>query len=266
MTKTDTSGLWNTVAPPQFIEEGREFSRLHRRKIGAKPLYRQVIDQLKACISEGEWIPELPIQSKFELAAQMGVSQGTVRKALDEMTREGLLVRHQGKGTFVVGYDDDRILFDFFKLTPDSKARIFPSSVVISVGVEEADAQITAMLNLAERARVVRIKRVRSLFQRPAIIETVWVSAERFPDLATRQIRNNLYNLYATQYGRRVVHAREEIKAVLLPAADANLLGVPPESPVLQVGRIAFEVDVTPVEHRVSLCVTDDTHYRLVLR
>ena len=256
----------STVTLPQFIEEGEEFARPHRRKIGAKPLYRQVIDQLKARISEGEWVPELPIQSEFELAAQMGVSQGTVRKALDEMAREGLLVRHQGKGTFIVGYEDDRILFNFFKLTPDSKARVFPSSVVVGVGVEEAEAQVAAALNLAERARVVRIKRVRSLLQRPAIIETVWVSAERFPDLAIQPIPNNLYNLYATQYGRRVIYAREEIKAIVLAAADASLLAIPPESPVLQIGRIAFEGDDTPVERRVSLCVTDETHYGLVLR
>jgi GntR family transcriptional regulator len=235
------------------------------RKLGARPLYRQVIDEINGRISEGEWVPELPIPSEIELASELGVSQGTVRKALAEMTRDGLLVRHQGKGTFVVGYDDDRILFNFFKLTPDTSEKVFPSSAVISVGISKADNRVAAALNVKESGPVVRIRRVRSLLQHPAIVETIWLSAERFPNLDGRTIPNNLYRLYAMQYGMRIVRAREEIMAVSLAATDAKLLGVPAKTPALQIDRIAFGVDDNPVEHRISLCLTANTHYRVGL-
>src|SRR4051812_34791659 len=119
MTPPSTAQKRQGAATPRLSEVPASPSNAGRAQLGSRPLYRQVIDQLTDRISEGEWVTEIPIPSEFDLAAQMGVSQGTVRKALDEMTRSGLLVRHQGKGTFIVGHDDHRMYFKFFKLTPD---------------------------------------------------------------------------------------------------------------------------------------------------
>src|SRR5688500_8333636 len=87
--------------------------------IGFRPLYRQVKDVLVGRIASGAWRAGDAIPSEFEIAAELATSQGTVRKALDEMTAERLVVRRQGRGTFVARHDDARILFQFFKLVPD---------------------------------------------------------------------------------------------------------------------------------------------------
>jgi GntR family transcriptional regulator len=232
-----------------------------RAKLGSLPLYRQVIDQLTKRISEGEWVPEVPLPSEFELASEMGVSQGTVRKALDEMARNGLLVRHQGKGTFITGYDDHRILFQFFKLTFDSGEKAFPSSSIVRVEAVDTDKENASRLRLDASDKLIRIKRIRSLLQRPVILETIYLPEKMFQDLEKVSLPNNLYNLYASRYGIRIVRAREQLKATALTAADAKLLEVPARTPTLLIDRTAFGGDDRPVERRVSMCLTDDIHY-----
>src|ERR671913_288944 len=108
--------------------------------LGFRPLYRQAKDVLTRRIAEGAWQPGQILPSEFEIAADLGVSQGTVRKALDEMTAENLLVRRQGKGTFVARHDEERILFQFFRLIPDEGERRFPESRVMAIKSAEADA------------------------------------------------------------------------------------------------------------------------------
>ena len=91
--------------------------------LGYRPLYRQVKELLMKRLSDGSWTPGQLLPSEPDIAADLGVSPGTVRKALDEMSAESLLVRRQGRGTFVARHDDERILFQFFRLVPDSGAR-----------------------------------------------------------------------------------------------------------------------------------------------
>jgi GntR family transcriptional regulator len=82
------------------------------------PLYRQIKDFLIRSLEEGEWGPGDGIPSEGELAARFNVSQGTVRKAIDEMAAENLLVRRQGKGTFVATHSDPRSFYRFLRLVP----------------------------------------------------------------------------------------------------------------------------------------------------
>src|ERR671913_1524598 len=131
--------------------------------LGFRPLYRQAKDVLTQRIAEGQWQPGQIIPSEFEIAADLGVSQGTVRKALDEMTAENLLVRRQGRGTFVARHDEERILFQFFKLVRDDGERRFPESRVLDVRVMRASPEARGRLRLAAGDKVVQIERVRSL-------------------------------------------------------------------------------------------------------
>jgi len=226
-----------------------------------RPLYRQVKDTLVRRIAEGRWTPDKAIPNEFELAADLGVSQGTVRKALDEMAGENLLVRYQGRGTFVAAHDEPRILFQFFKLTPDNGERVYPESRVLTAGEIKAPRATTAALALPAAARVIRIRRLRSLAGKPAIVETILLPAARFARLTDGPIPNNLYQLYATRFGARIARAEERLKAVALSAADAGALGAKPGTPALLVDRIAFDLDGRAVEHRLSVCLTDAAHY-----
>lgn len=232
------------------------------RVIGFLPLYRQVKERLVRRIADGEWQAGRAIPSEMQIAAELGVSQGTVRKALDEMTAERLLLRRQGVGTFVASHDEDRILFQFFKLGRDDGRRVFPDSTVLSVGEQPCDAAEAMRLGIRRGTRVVRIHRLRSLGGAIAVSERIVVPSARFAGLAACDpVPNNLYGLYAERYGVTVARASESLKAVACPDDDAVHLGLSAGSPVLAIDRLALDLDGQKVEWRVSLCRTDQFHY-----
>lgn len=234
--------------------------------LGFRPLYRQVKAIFVRRLVDGVWAPGAVLPSEGQLAAEIGVSQGTVRKALDELAAENLVVRRQGRGTFVAEHDERRILFQFFKLAPDRGEPRFPDSIVLSVTTCPADAAERTALDLAEGTPVVRIRRLRSFDGTPLIVETLSLPERLFPDLSAGPIPNNLYGLYAGRYGITIANARERLKAVALGADDAAALGVAAGEPALQIDRIALSLDGTPVERRLSLCLTQEVHYLSDLR
>jgi GntR family transcriptional regulator len=234
---------------------------------GFRPLYKQVREALVRRIAERVWPPGHPLPSEMELAAELNVSQGTVRKALDEMAQDNLVVRRQGRGTFVGVHDEKRILFQFFKLVPDDGHSVFPESRVIAVEEGPADEAERARLRLEDRREaVIRIRRVRSLGGAPSIVETIRVPSRLFPGLAAGDIPNNVYALYADRFGISVARAREKLKAVNAAPEVAGLIGVAPGTARMEIDRTALAVDGAVVEWRLSLCRTDRYHYLSDLR
>jgi GntR family transcriptional regulator len=234
--------------------------------LGFRPLYRQVRELLVRRIAEGLWAPGQPIPSEPEIASELGVSQGTVRKALDEMAAENLVVRRQGRGTYVARHDDARILFQFFRIVPDSGEKEFPDSRLIEVVGEGADEEAASALALRPGAAVVRLERVRSLAGEVCIAERIVVPAGLFPGLAERELPNNLYELYAAQFGIVIGRASEKLRAVAAGSREAELLGVAPGAALLRVDRTAFSIDGRLAEWRVSWCRTERVHYLSDLR
>lgn len=229
--------------------------------VGMKPLYRQVRDTLIRRMVEGVWAPGEPLPSEMQLAADLGVSQGTVRKALDEMAAENLVVRRQGRGTFVGRHDEDRILFQFFKLVANDGSRRFPDSRVLSIGKARASAAEAEALKLERGSRVVRIRRIRQVDGVPLLVERLTLPDALFPGLTEKELPNNLYGLYAARYGITIARANEKLRAVASPDEDAAELGVPAGTPALLIDRLAYSLDQIPVEWRVSLCLTTHFHY-----
>jgi GntR family transcriptional regulator len=228
----------------------------------ARPLYAQTRDALVKRLVDGVWAPGDALPSETELAAELRVSQGTVRKALDSMAADKLVVRRQGRGTFVAVHDEARILFQFFKLAPDDASEmVFPESRVVEVASGRASERERERLGLRAGVRVIRIRRVRSLAGRTAIAERIVLPARLFPRLEQGEIPNNLYGLFATRYGVAIARAQERLKAVALDAKEAALLGVAAGSPALRIDRLALSLAGDEVEWRVSLCVTSDFHY-----
>ena len=229
--------------------------------LGFRPLYRQVRDVLVKRIVDNVWQPGELLPNEFEIAADLGVSQGTIRKALNELEAEKFVIRRQGKGTYVAGHDEARILFQFFKLIPDSGKGEFPESQILEVAVETANARTAAALDLAANARVVRIERLRSFAGRVCIVERITLPRALFPGVEKRDLPNNLYELYRSDFRVTVVRASEKLKAVAATRREARHLGVKAGAPLLAIDRTAFALDGRPVEWRVSLCRTDKIHY-----
>jgi GntR family transcriptional regulator len=237
-----------------------------RAALGFRPLYRQVKDVLVRRIADGVWAAGGALPSEPDLAADLGVSHGTVRKALDELAAENLVVRRQGKGTYVARHDEERILFQFFKLIPDAGGRRFPDSRILGVEVREADADATRILNLRKGARVVAIERVRMLADTVCIYERIVLPKALFPGIEKRDLPNNLYELYRAEFAVTIARATERLKAVAASRREAKHLDVAVGTPLLAVDRTALAIDGAPVEWRVSLCRTDAAHYLSDLR
>lgn len=234
--------------------------------LGFRPLYARVGDRLRRKIASGEWPAGHMLPSETLIAQELGVSQGTVRKALDEMEAGRLIIRQQGRGTFVAGHDEARILFQFFKLVPDEGTALFPESRVLSTEAGDASEAEADKLSLSRGEPVIRIRRVRSLAGRPSIIETIVLPAAFFDGLEKQEVPNNLYDLYARRFGVTVAGGSESLKATLLSVEDARLLDLPAGSPALLIDRMATDISGRAVEWRLSLCDTRHLHYACDLR
>jgi GntR family transcriptional regulator len=232
----------------------------------AQPLYAQVKTLILQRLIAGQWRPGELLPSEFQLAAQFGVSQGTVRKALDELAAENVVVRRQGRGTFVAEHDDHRALFHFFHLVgPDGERRL-PVSRFISVRKGLANSMEAERLAIDRGDTVIRIRRVRLLDGRPAISETIAVAQARFPDLADiREVPNTLYDLYERRYGVTIARAVESLSAVAADDRDVKLLEIAPGTPLLEIDRTALALDGRPIEWRVSRCLTGRHRYLVEL-
>jgi GntR family transcriptional regulator len=231
-----------------------------------RPLYRQVMDMFVKRMVDGVWSPGLLLPSELQLAAEIGVSQGTVRKALDAMAAENLVVRRQGRGTFVAEHDEKRILFQFFKLVPDDGVAQFPDSHVLSAMVDESTLEESDALEIAPRAPVARIRRVRAINAVPVIAETLTLPDHLFPGITEQAVPNSLYAFYSERYGITIAHAREKLKAIAMSQPDAAILARPGLHPALRIERVALSLEMRPVEWRVSLCLTETMHYLSFMR
>lgn len=231
-------------------------------QVGFKPLYTQVHAEIVRRLADGDWQPGTMLPSEQQIARSLGVSQGTVRKALDALTAERILVRKQGRGTFVAEFEDSRILFKFFRLIPDSGERLFPQSRVIKRTSHAANEAERSSLNLKSGEKVWRIERVRHFDADVILIETISLSVKRFPDFGDlSEIPNNVYQLYSQRYGVAVARSSEKIKAVAASRHDAEHLGCAKATPLLSVVRTAYDIADNPVELRHSRCLTTKIHY-----
>jgi GntR family transcriptional regulator len=231
---------------------------------GFRPLYLQVKDLLIQRLATGAWRPGEALPSEFGLAAEFKVSQGTVRKALDELAAQNLVVRHQGKGTFVAQHTPQRALFHFFHLVADDGARALPGSRVLSLKAAKADRHESERLALKPGTSVARLKRVRLLGGEVAIFERIVLPAARFANFVQRlpaDLPNEVYRYYEDVYGVTVARAVEKLKAVTATAEEAKALGLKRAAPLLEIDRIAYAIDGSAVEWRLSRCSTAQHHY-----
>ena len=219
------------------------------------PLYKEVKRQIVQALSAGEWKPGDMIPSEKQLCARYGVSIGTLRKAIDELAAENILVRHQGRGTFVAVHNRGPRLFRFFNLIDSDGRRTYPQLEIIGFTKGRADKAVAGRLGIAVGARTYRIATVRSIDGQPLLTEDITLSQALFPGLTAEQVHqrpSTLYNLYQVAYGINVVRIEEGVQACSAEGEYAQRLGVDPGMPLLRVRRVAYSYNDQPVEYRIS--------------
>lgn len=232
------------------------------------PLYQQIKALILQSLQAGEWKPGEAIPSEMDLAVRFRVSQGTVRKAIDELAAENLVVRRQGKGTFVATHAEQHVRYRFLKLMPDSgdlDSEGPAQRTVLECKRTRAMAEVARVLALRPGDAVVQVRRVLSFGTVPTILEDLWLPGNAFKGLTAEQMagyHGPTYAMFEVEFGVRMVRAEEKIRAVAADAAQAGLLQVPVHSPLLSVERIAYTYNDVPMELRRGLYRTDTHHYR----
>lgn len=228
------------------------------------PLYEQIKAMILASLQASEWLPGEAIPSEMELAARYAVSQGTVRKAIDELAAQNLLVRRQGKGTFVATHQEDDWQYRFLRLEPDSGKRLHLKNQFLACENMASDAHIAQLLNLIAGDPIIRIDRIQSDAGRPIVFEEIWLPEVRFKGLTLDALNawaGPMYAFYESQYATHMVRAEEKIKAVLANSRLANHLQVTEGAALLSVERVAFTYGNKPVEIRHARYDTSEQHY-----
>lgn len=235
------------------------------------PLYQQIKGLILNSLRVGEWIPGEVIPSEMELATRFRVSQGTVRKAIDELAGENLLIRRQGKGTFVATHAAQQVQFRFLKLVPDSG---MPGSEgpaqrdIIEFRRTRATADVARALALRTGDAVLQARRVLSFSGTPTILEDIWLPAAPFKGLSAERLASYsgpTYALFETEFNVRMVRAEEKIRAEPAVGGLEQLLKVPLATPLLSVERVAYTYDDAPMELRRGYYRTDTHHYHNTL-
>jgi GntR family transcriptional regulator len=232
------------------------------------PLYQQIKALILQSLQAGQWKPGDLIPSEMELAGRYRVSQGTVRKAIDELAAENLVVRRQGRGTFVATHAEQQVQYRFLRLLPDqgNAASEGPAQrSIIDCRRQRAPADVARTLALRTGDSVLQVRRVLSFRGIPTILEELWLPGHAFKGLTAERLSSHqgaMYALFETEFGVRMVRADEKLRAVAADASSAERLGVPVGSPLLSVERVAYTYQDAPMELRRGLYRTDSHHYR----
>ena len=233
-----------------------------------QPLYSQVKALLIRRIATGQWRAGAAVPSEMRLAAEFGVSQGTVRRAIEELAAQNLVTRQQGRGTFVATHAGDRARFHFMHVVPNRGDKQIPTGRLRSLKEARATRLQAERLQLQRGAAVFNLVRVRIIGGAPVMFERIALPVERFRGLQlplNEERPDELYIVYEQQFGVTIVRAQERLGAVAAEAAEATHLGVAAGTPLLEVERVALILDGTPVEWRVTRVDSRDHHYAITI-
>lgn len=232
------------------------------------PLYQQIKGLIVKSLQAGEWKPGESIPSEMDLAVRFRVSQGTVRKAIDELAADNLLIRRQGKGTYVATHAEQHVQYRFLKLVPDfgdANSEGPTQREIIDCKRLRASADVARLLGLRTGDPVLQVRRVLSFAGEPTILEDIWLPGGPFKGLTAERLAaydGPMYAMFEAEFGVRMVRAQEQIRAVLPDSNQVALLAIADNTPLLSVERVAFTYDGRAMEVRRGLYRTDRHYYR----
>ncbi|MGL5003510.1 MAG: GntR family transcriptional regulator [Casimicrobium sp.] len=230
-----------------------------------QPLYQQIKGLLVKQLETGEWQPGESIPSEMELAARFSVSQGTVRKAIDELAGENILIRRQGKGTFVATHTETKSsMFRFLRVRRNDGQDEYPESELLDVKRMRATSEVARALDIATGDSVVVLRRVLRYGGLPTVLDDITLPAAMFKGFTKERFdayEGSMYGFFETEFGVRMLRAEEQVRAVAADPTTAEALRVGIGSPLLSVERIAYTYGDKPVEFRRGLCTTRSHHY-----
>ncbi len=238
----------------------------------APPLFSPLYQQIKALITRdlraGLWKPGEAIPSEQDLAARFKVSQGTVRKAIDELAADNLLVRRQGKGTFVATHAEPQTQYRFLRLEADAGGVGALERHLIDCRRQRAPADVARALNGRTGDAMIQLRRLLLAEGKPVVFDEIWLPGALFKGLSVERLadyKGPIYSMFEVEFGVTMIRAEEKIRAQAAKAEVAQWLALKAGTPLLSVERLSFTYEDRPVELRRGLYNTAQHFYRNAL-
>lgn len=235
------------------------------RGANGQPLYKLIKLEITKSLSGGQLGPGEALPTEKELAAQYGVSIGTIRRAMDELVDEHVVVRQQGRGTFLREFSHDLMLNPFWLIVRPDGSREIPIVQTLSFRNIAADSKIAESLQIDRKDAVIHIVNLLLLGGRRIMCDDVLLPAALFPGLTKEVLverEGTMFGLYQSRFGVSVISTLDRVTAKGANPEAAKLLDVPLGMPLLEINRVAYTFGDRPVEHRRSLVITDGYEYR----
>jgi GntR family transcriptional regulator len=237
-------------------------------KDSALPLYHQLIERIRKEIESGRWQPGQQIPSEAEICEHFDISRAVVRQAVRELEFEGLLIREQGKGTFVaqpaIAY---RLAQSLLGLYEDMAAKgTAPVSEILKKGIEKAPANVADSLQIDAGNEVLVIERLRYVNNEPLVLVTNYLPHNLCNEILEADLKNrSLYALLETQCGFSLSHGQRTIQAVAADARQAKLLRVKRGDPLISFDGVTYLKDGRPIEFYHSVHRGDRSKFEVQL-
>lgn len=228
------------------------------------PVFRSVQAALTDRLARGIWKPGEALPSEARLKAEFGVAIGTIRKAVDALVAQNILVRQQGRGTFVTIHNRDRQLFHFFHIERQDGYKEYPAVELLDFARMRLLREAASRLNCYEGARAFRFRNTLALEGNLVVLDDITVPEALFPRLTEKKLvtrPGTLYSLYQEAYGLSVVHTAQRLSSGIAPRDVAQAMGWPTGLPVLIIRRVAFAYHDQPIEYRISYVDTRRHEY-----
>lgn len=229
-----------------------------------QPLYQQLSDSLRAQVLHTNWPPDAAIPSERELMRLTGLSRMTVRQALESLTREGLLNRIHGRGTFVVPERVDQDLAGVYSFSERMRSEGWEVTTQVTQAIEAlATSDEASQLGLVEGSPVYRLTRVRCIDDEPLVVNKVVLPAHLVPGLLEYDLTTSLYAILQNVYECPPLRSIDTLEAIPAPRDLADVLGLRPGAPITLVRRVASTHNEVPIELTEEYARSDRMRYQL---
>ena len=231
--------------------------RMPKAASNKMPLYKQVEQYLSQQIQGGRWSHDTVLPSEWALAAEIGVSQGTVRKALSNLSTRGLVYRQQGVGTFISGINPEWGLFPLHDEYIHSRD-IWPKQEILSILAVNTPPAVRQKLHLGAGEKVWQVQTLWRNGHQPVAYDEAWLPHALLPDLNHRQLSSRLgiYALLTQAYQLTPEPAATLLYGIHLDAETASRLKVAPHTAGIRCERTSHHRS-QPIEWRRRLMVLE---------
>jgi GntR family transcriptional regulator len=233
-----------------------------------EPAYRDIAKALHGELLTGTWRPGSQIPPEAELEKRFGVSRGTMRAAIMQLVRAGLLDRQPGRGTFVLSPQFTNSFSQFFSFErKDREAPIAYDTGCVRKGIVPADASVAEALQLRKGARVGHARRVRSHAGEPFLVEDSYFPLAIWNEIGGADFTVSLlYEEIRERFDVHMLTAEEYLTAEPASAEFAKIFSIRAGTPVIRIERKAYTFNREPAEYRASIGRSDKFRYHARLR